>query len=126
MSRSAIRERYDRTEPAAKSEVVVLAVGDVLWLRTRSDADLAGGATAFADFADVTHELVDALDPQIVVSSVLGRNFDCLDLAEKLDGIGFRGRYCLIAHGIPEPELVLREVRSLFPALRVELDPAAS
>ena len=124
MSRPAIRERYASHEPVAKSKVI-LAVGDVLSLRSRSEADIAGDATAFANFADVTQELVDALDPQIVVSSVLGRNFDCVDLAERLDHLGFRGRYCLIAHGIPEPGLVLREIRSLFPALQVELDPTA-
>ena len=124
MSRPAVREQYACHEPVARPEVVVLAVGDVLTLKTGSETNLAGDTTAFTDFSDVTHDLLDALDPQIVVSSVLGRNFDCVDLAEKLDSIGFRGCYRLIGHGIPQPELVLREIRSLFPSLRVELDPA--
>lgn len=122
MSRVAIRELQPSDEAIMASEVVVLAVGDVLSLRRSAKSNLAGDATAFADFADVTRELIEVLEPQVVVSSVLGRNFDCVDLAERLDGFGFRGCYRLIGHGIPQPELVLRELRSLFPSLCVELD----
>lgn len=121
---SAVRERYACVEDA--DGIVVLAVGDVLSLRTRVGSHQANETLAFADFLDVTDELVEALNPEVVVSSVLGRNFDCVDLAEKLDEIGFRGRYRLIGHGIPQPELVLREIRSLFPSLAVELDVVVS
>ena len=125
-ARPAVRERSNRTEAAQPSEVVVLAVGDVLSLKARVDADLAGDTTALADFVEVTPELMQVLRPHVVVSSVLGRNFDCVDLAERLSDIGFDGHYRLIGHGIPQPELVLRELRSLFPNLRVELDAAAA
>jgi hypothetical protein len=126
MPRLAVRERDTFSGKAGQSEVVVLAVGDVFSLKTQTDADLAGDTTAFADFADVTSELIDALRPQVVVSSVLGRNFDCVDLAEKLSCIGFDGCYRLIGHGMPQPDLVLREIRSLFPDLHVELDAQAN
>lgn len=104
------------------AETVVLAVGDVFSLTTRIIADRAGEKTAFADFSEVTPELVDSLSPEIVVSSVVGRNFDCVDLAEKLSSIDFSGCYRLIAHGLPQPELVLREMRGLFPGLNIQLD----
>lgn len=122
MPRLAIRERSAFESDGRGSEVVVLAVGDVFSIRTRLDADVAGDRTAFAEFAEVTPELLDALRPEVVVSSVLGRNFDCVDMAEKLCAVGFSGCYRLIAHGMPQPNLVLREIRSLFPALHVELD----
>lgn len=125
MSRLALRrEQFDNRRPA--SEIVVLAVGDVFSIRTRINADLAGDRTAFAEFSEVTPELLEALRPQVVVSSVLGRNFDCVDLAERLCDLGFDGSYRLIAHGMPEPELVRREIQSLFPDLSVELDAAAN
>jgi hypothetical protein len=106
----------------SESDFVVLAVGDVLSLTTRMSADLAADTTAFAEFVDVTPELMSELAPQVVVSSVLGRNFDCVDLAERLNEVGFEGCYRLIGHGMPEPLLVLREIRSLFPSLHVEMD----
>jgi hypothetical protein len=123
VARLAVREQRDVGQTELGPEIAVLAVGDVFSLRTRIDAGLAGATTAFAEFSDVTPELMEALSPQIVVSSVLGRNFDCVDLAERLCEVGFRGCYRLIAHGMPQPDLVLREIRSLFPGLRVELDP---
>jgi hypothetical protein len=99
--------------------VVMLAVGDGF----SSDAvrEAASANTAFADYADVTRELMHALRPQIVISSMLARNFDCVDLAGRLSAIGFRGTYRLIGHGMPEPELIVRELRSLFPGLEVDL-----
>lgn len=100
--------------------VVMLAVGDGFPTgETREQAACA--STAFANYADVTHELIEALRPQVVVSCMLGRGFDCVDLAERLSAIGFRGTYRLIGSGMPEPELVVRELRSLFPTLRVDL-----
>jgi hypothetical protein len=106
-------------EPAIRP-VIVLAVGDGF---SNSDAcDAASRAsTAFTDYADVGAELIHALRPQVVISSMLARNFDCVDLAERLVAIGFEGTYRLIGHGIPEPELVVRELQSLFPGLKVDL-----
>lgn len=120
----AVRAARIIDDPELSAEVLVLAVGDVFPLAARINADLEGGRTAFADFSDVTHDLVATLAPQVVISSVLGRNFDCVDLAEKLAALGFRGCYRLIGHGIPRPELVVREIRALFPGLHVELDRA--
>ena len=126
MTRLAVRHQDLFQDGRAATEIVVLAVGDVFSIRTRIDADLAGDRTAFAEFSEVTSDLMEALRPQVVVSSVLGRNFDCVDLAERLSEIGFDGSYRLIAHGMPEPDLVRREIESLFPDLQVELDAAVN
>jgi hypothetical protein len=117
-----ISEQFASTGARSRPEVIVLAVGEALSLRKRSVAEGAHEATTFADFSEVSGELIEALDPHIVVSSVLGRNFDCVDLAERLEDLGFRGRYRLIGYGVPQPDLVLREIRSLFPSLTVELE----
>lgn len=118
----AIRKAQAPAPKVDTDEVIVLAVGDVFSLTTRILADRTGEKTAFADFSEVTPELVDTMSPEIVVSSVVGRNFDCVDLAEKLSSIAFDGCYRLIAHGLPQPDLVLREMRGLFPDLNIELD----
>jgi hypothetical protein len=122
VARLALRDRGDFVRAGSDTGTVVLAVGDVFSIRTRTAPGVAGDTTAFAEFSEVTPELMEALSPQVVISSVLGRNFDCVDLAERLCEVGFNGCYRLIAHGMPQPDLVLREIRSLFPSLRVELD----
>jgi hypothetical protein len=108
-------------DPVAVPEETILAVGED-FSRARCGRERKTNATTFASFAEVTPVLVDALDPEIVISSVLGHNFDCVDLAEKLCEMGFEGRYRLIADGLPRPDVVIKEIRALFPTLRVELE----
>lgn len=121
MPRTAVREME---ETVADVEPVVLAVGDLFSLKVQMDGRRVADA-AFADFADVDAELIRSLRPNLVISAMLARNFDCVDLAERLSTIGFEGSYRLLSHGVPQPELVLHEIRSLFPDLRIELEPSA-
>ncbi len=123
MNRLAFGE--DLESGRAMSAANVLAVGDTLSPGLHAAVDPDGDSTTFASYSDVTPSLVDTLGPEVVVSLVLGSSFDCVDLAEKLSAMGFDGRYCLIAHGLPRPDLILREIRSLFPMLKVELEDLA-
>ncbi len=108
-------------DSVAVPEATILAVGDD-FSRARRGRGRKTNATTFASFSEVTPVFVDALDPEIVISSALGHNFDCVDLAEKLSSMGFEGCYRLIADGLPRPDMVLKEIRALFPTLRVELE----
>lgn len=125
MNKVAIRRKTVAHDPVAVENVVALAVGDVSSWWSRQDGDLADRPAAFADFSDVTPDLIEALNPEIVVSSVFGRNFDCVDLAQRLSDIGYEGRYRMIGYGMPQPDLVLREIKALFPELRVEMTTPA-
>ena len=114
----------DRGEAASPGiDPVVLAVGDVAgWNRSRRPAP-TGSRVIFAEFHEVTLDLIEMLSPHVVISSLLARRFDCVDLAQRLDDLGFAGRYQVLTDELPRPEMVLTEIRALFPRLQVEIDP---
>ena len=44
-----------------------------------------------------------------------------MDLAQVLDGLGFRGRYRAMSAQVPQPELIRREVKACCPQLDFDL-----
>ncbi len=101
--------------------VSILAVGD-------PDEWLRGGRSlpreddiAFVGFQDVTAELLAELEPSVVLSPLLANGFDCIDLAENLVAAGFTGRYRAVTQTLPNPHLVVREIRQLCPGLDFDL-----
>ncbi len=95
----------------------VLAVGDTREWTARGRRLPLDGHVYFVEFHDVTEELLARLEPRLVLSPLLARTFDCLDLAQRLGKLRFRGQYRAIDIGLPDPALIVREVRSLVPGL---------
>lgn len=95
----------------------VLAVGDIdEWRRHGGDLP-ADTRLAFTDFRSVTAELFEIMAPTLVLSPLLARGFDCIDLAQVLHGIGFRGRYRAVADLLPDPGMIRREIAGICPGL---------
>lgn len=109
----------DRTENAAR----ILAVGHTGAWTARGRRIATDGHVYFADFHDVSDDLLAHLCPRLILSPLLARNFDCVDLAQRLGQLGYRGRYRAIDIGLPDPALIVREVRSLVPGLDFEIIP---
>ncbi|HCQ63914.1 MAG TPA: hypothetical protein DIU07_01485 [Rhodobacteraceae bacterium] len=86
-----------------------------------SSGDEAAADITCLPFAQVTAEALDRIRPDVVVSSLVGPGFDCLDLSERLAAAGFRGKYRAIAPTVPDPDLVRREITDRFPALDFDL-----
>ncbi|MBM9595605.1 hypothetical protein [Roseitranquillus sediminis] len=78
---------------------------------------------SFAEFHEVDTGLLQVVRPEVVISSLLARRFDCVDLAQRLHDLGFKGKYRVLTDALPCPEMVLGELRSLFPGLDIEIDP---
>ncbi|MGI1661871.1 hypothetical protein ACRDNQ_06500 [Palleronia sp. KMU-117] len=95
----------------------VLAVGDIEeWRRHGGDIP-ADSRLAFTDFGSVTPELFQVMAPTLVLSPLLARGFDCIDLSQVLHALGFKGRYRAIAEHLPDPEMIRREIAGLCPGL---------
>lgn len=74
------------------------------------------------DFSAVTADLLKKFDPHFVVSPILTSGFDILDLGTRLWQLRFKGAYRVLTEvSLPNPGLVLREVRGHFPGLDVDL-----
>lgn len=72
---------------------------------------------SFVEFSEVNQGLLNQIRPQLVAVPLLARGFDCVDLAMLLHGLGFSGEVRAVAVGLPNPELIEREVRTLCPQL---------
>lgn len=100
---------------------IVLVVGE------NSDRQLPPGvrtlenAFHFVGIEQVGAELIGALGPDIVLSPLVTRSFDCIDLAQILSATGFRGSYRVVTPDLPSPDLVRREIRALCPGLSFDL-----
>ena len=97
--------------------VAILAVGDSEeWLR-QGNRILTDGSVVFASIEEVTPTLVGRLCPTVVISPALSHRFDCIDLAQILHRIGFKGRYRAVSTELPNPDMVEREIGHLCPGL---------
>ena len=111
--RKGQREELHRT--------VILAVGEIgLWnvagRLLQGSSDLA-----YSEFSNVDAELMATLAPDIVVSPMMTRSFDCLDLSQLLASIGFTGRYRILTKDVPNPRMILSEIASICPGLDADV-----
>lgn len=97
--------------------ISVLAVGDTAeWLRRRQPVP-PGGRIILASFSDLSQDLLARVRPKLVLSPLLARDFDCIDLAQMLFALGFGGQYRVVSSEVPNPLIVATEIRSLCPGL---------
>jgi hypothetical protein len=99
----------------------VLTVGDpVLW-GGAIPPQPANMSMYFSDIDAIGAELIETLKPDFVLSPLLSRKFDCIDLAMILVAAGFRGRYRAVTDDLPRPEVIRYEVRDLCPTLDFDI-----
>ena len=89
----------------------MLIVGDLDGWRSDGRELPEGEGLSFIGYDDLTAHVLGTRNPDIVLSALLGDNFDVIDLARKLESLGFCGRYRALATGVPEPSLIVSEVK---------------
>jgi hypothetical protein len=109
--------RHDITTSRETCATVVLAVGDATHWGAGGGRMPSDGRIVFVNFHEVSRELLEELAPHLVVSPILARNFDCVDLAQLLGRLRFPGRYRAVGPPLPNPQMITREIRSLVPGL---------
>ncbi|EPX86147.1 hypothetical protein ruthe_00956 [Rubellimicrobium thermophilum DSM 16684] len=75
----------------------------------------------FARFEDLSADLLHALKPDLVLSPLMGEDFDALDVAQRLDALGYAGRYRALTNPVPDPDAIRAEMRSVAPDLDFDL-----
>ncbi len=98
----------------------IIAVGDASEWEQQGNM-LPSGGIAFLSFHEVTDTLLNDLNPSMIISPVLARHFDCIELAVLLHNLGYSGAYRAMAKDMPKPELIEREVRQICPRLNFKL-----
>lgn len=75
----------------------------------------------FVGFAGLDAQVLERVRPDVVLSALVGEDFDALDLARRLAELGFRGRYRALAMDLRHPGTVLAELRAAAPGLDLDL-----
>lgn len=99
----------------------ILAVGDVVADYADALRFPEGDKICHVGFADVTPEKLIALLPVMVVSPLVANGFDCLDLALRLQMIGYRGKFRVLAPDVTRPAMIRSEITAQAPDLDVEI-----
>ena len=74
------------------------------------------------EFHQITEDVIRQVGPETVMSPVLARDFDCIELATHLHNLGFEGNYHAVAKNLPKPKLIEREVAQLCPRLNFKIE----
>lgn len=115
-----IRERYRR--PSGRPRLLVIGSPDQ-W----SEAATRGRGKADADwlnlcaFEYLTSDIMAELSPDIVLSHLLSKSYDVIEVARRLQELNFSGTYIAIWRRIPNPDVIRAEVRQVAPHLHFEL-----
>lgn len=105
-------------EDQRPSGLVLLAIGDPRRLpEDVTDTDEALEGVHFLAIDQLSRDAIELIAPDVVLSPLVSSGFDCLDIAERLDRVGFVGRYRIVVDQLPRPDLIRREIKSAFPAL---------
>lgn len=100
---------------------VILVVGNLAsWRKAGREIPKLSGFH-FACFADVTNELMQAVSPDLVLSALIGDDYDVVDLARRLAALDFVGRYRALTSGLPNPRVVMSEVQAAAPGIDFDL-----
>lgn len=75
----------------------------------------------FVSLDEMVLSLMDRMKPEMVLSPVLERDFDCIDVAMRLASLQFTGLYRVVALQLPRPKLVETEIAQYCPNLHFDV-----
>lgn len=120
MTRQLQTVTHDAQTAQAK-HINVLAIGNADdWVSQQREMP-DPSQVAFAEFHEIDSDLLVDLGPRIVMSPLLTRSFDCIDLAQLLHKLGYTGGYRALAHNLPKPGIIIREIKLLCPGLDFDI-----
>ena len=115
------REEQLGQPPLSVPDGIVLVVGAMSEWAPEEAERPEGGRVVFAEYGEVSAELIARVAPAMIVSSVIATTFDAFDLAQDLQELGYTGPYRALTPRLPDPDLVRREVAGCAPDLDFDL-----
>jgi hypothetical protein len=95
----------------------VLVVGDTKRWDASGQTLLGLDGFAFCDLSGLTTDLIRDFSPQVVLSSLIGDDFDVVEVATILRRLGYKGIYRAVAPQLPRRAIVRAEVSRVAPDL---------
>ena len=100
---------------------MILVIGQLRLTGGEAPAILRQQGYRFACFSDLDGPLLEALRPDMILSALIGEDFDAVEVARRLSELGYQGPYRAMSTPLPRPALVKSEVRSAAPGLDFDL-----
>ena len=75
----------------------------------------------WTDYDGCDAQILLKTQPDVVLSPLFGAQFDAMDLASRLQTVGYRGRYRALAKSLPKPAIVRREVAAVAPDIDFDI-----
>lgn len=110
----------DTARQHAAPAQVVLLVGDIERAASVPAIRKIAGI-AFAAFDRIDARTLEDINPDVIISPLFARSFDCIELAMTLEKLNYRGAYRAVATALPSPDLIRREIRELCPRLHFDV-----
>lgn len=96
---------------------VTLVIGDMVRWKHDSRALPDVRDLHFLDAAEVSAEAIEAVGPEIILSPLVVRDIDAIEIARALSQLGFAGRYRVLSSALPDPASIEAEVRAVAPQI---------
>ncbi|WP_341213190.1 hypothetical protein [uncultured Limimaricola sp.] len=102
---------------------VMLIVGQFAPSESRAKAAEAEALqnVRYCGFHRVTAELLERVQPSVIISSLMGPQFDAVDLALRLSMLGYGGPYRVLGTSVSDARMVRDEIRKVAPWLDFDL-----
>lgn len=118
-----IRPSSVATFPEVARDLIrkTLVVGDLARWTAQGRIDASLTEFLFVDIATLSADLVNEIQPDIVLSPLIANNFDAVDVAMRLVDLQFQGKYRAIASDLPDASMICKEIRSFAAKLDFDL-----
>lgn len=105
----------------AETDGKVLIIGNIARWTAQGRAASPCSTFQFSEIEQLTATILDDAVPTMVLSPLVGDDFDLMDVVEQLSALDFSGQYRVISYALPNPEMIRKEVRAVAPNLDFDL-----
>ena len=96
----------------------VMAIGEpAQWVYRHDGTPRDYCRMSFADLRGLVTGDDGEITADLVLSPVVAKDFDCIDVALLLTELGYVGAYRAVGRQLPKPDIVMREVKAACPKL---------
>jgi len=110
-----------RTKTRLKQVLFIGSSSAVQQAKENCEADTPTELAMVARFSELSAQSIRALNPDLVVSNLIARDFDMLDVARMLFVAGFQGRYAVHCGDISNLSPIYDDLERECPGLDVKL-----
>lgn len=98
-----------------------LIVGDLARWEAEGRMKAPLGNFQFVEIGSLTTDVVETIEPEIVLSPLVADDFDAVDVAAKLKELQYSGKYRAIAEDLPDADIIRNEIQSFAPQIDFDL-----